>query len=235
MLDALSGGDEVVAELCRELNFAAVERGSGLVDSLCAAFTKVREEGLDPASLAIGDERTARAAFEQAVGQLQRAAGEASAADLAHGKGKYAEAISLAQAALEGMTFENFLEPGRWLRLADAVASYRVPPKGAHKESLQALKHGAVGADKQPGLRDFYAGVLVVKHEQAFRTLLGSLEARHRDGAAQARGARLLRAAHPHPRPAPRSPDRPQGGPGADARRCSSTSSRTRTGCSSSW
>ncbi len=178
VLEALERGDADVADLCRDMRFTAQGRAEGLVEALCAVFTRVREEGLSASRLPISDEREALQDFQRAVAQLDEQILTALAAD-ERGKRAFGEVLGRCARAVVGMTFENFLEPGRWPALKAAIASS--PNLGRQKEEIKRVKFLAVGKDKEVvGLHGHYAACAVSKQERAFRALLVELSSRHR-------------------------------------------------------
>ncbi len=178
VLDALEAGNEAVADLCRDMRFTGQGRAEGLVEALCAVFTRVREEGLSAGRLPISDEREARRDFAGAVAQLREQLLTALTAD-DRGKRSFGEVLGRCARAVEGMTFENFFEPARWPALKAAIASS--PNLGRQREEIKRVKFLAVGKDKElVGLHGYYAACAVSQQECAFRELLVELSVRHR-------------------------------------------------------
>ena len=155
VLGALERGDSAVVDLCREYDFAG-GRAGGVVSWLARAWARIREEGLDPRLVPVGDEQRTREAFEGQLAEIRRL--------LIHGRGpKVADKVGFALQALDGMTAENAHERNRLFSLEAALdTKYDAlrPAKEATKE-----------------LRSLYGAWRVAPYEQTVRQLLVQLEA----------------------------------------------------------
>jgi len=183
VLEALELEDAGVVELCRELNFAGRGRAPGLVDHLCSTFAKIRDEGLSPEAVAISDPQSARDDFERALARVRGCLAQAIAVNRSD-RGALGPLLSACQRALDGMTLESFLEPGRFPALRDAILGEGnlAKKRNGLADAYRALKQEALGggSNGKLGLRDHYAGCLAVPHERALRSLLVGLQKRHR-------------------------------------------------------
>jgi ATP-dependent exoDNAse (exonuclease V) beta subunit len=181
VLDALERGEPEVADLCRELGFAARGRVPGVVGSLCEVMVKLREEGTDAASVAITHPDEARRDFEAALERVKAACAQASALDAR--LPKFHGVLASCRRALDGMRFETFLHPDRFpaLRAALEEDPRLVRQQNELGEALKDLKWSALGHEKtHVGLLEHHAACEVVRHEGAFRRLLSELSDRHR-------------------------------------------------------
>lgn len=182
VLDALEAEAPGVVDLCRELPFSGQGRADGVVAYLCHVFTRLREEGQSPASVAISDAAEARHDFEAALAKFREQVHAAIAIDERAGR-KFGDVLLRCARALEGMDATNFLEPGRWPAIRTAVASS--PNLGRQKNGIQHVKALALGKKEKSGehilgLDAWFAACTVAKQEAAFRSLLEDLQARYR-------------------------------------------------------
>ncbi len=173
-------GDDAVSDLCRDLRFVGAGRAEGLVDHLCTVFTRVREEGMRPTSVGVGDFDQAKAEFDAAVKRYAVAVQVAIEAD-ASGKKRYGEVLTRIARAADGLTFDNFLDPLRWPLIRDTLRAEKGLSHAA--KDIKPAKFGALGKkDKEAnevGLCGRYAACLAARQEGAIRELLSRLEARH--------------------------------------------------------
>jgi len=183
VLSALEREEPSVVELCRELQFRGQGRFTGLVDLLCQVYGKAREEGLDPELIPITDETAARDDFQRGLKDFRQALSAAIAAD-AGAERKFSHVLSVCQKASDGLSFENFLEEGRYPAVASALAAEKNLNKQRKEPLASALKDvsrlGKGGKDAV-GLRDLYAAARVAPHERAFRSLLARMRQAHRE------------------------------------------------------
>ncbi len=154
VLGALEDGDSSVVDLCREYDFAG-GRAGGLVSWLGRAWARIREEGLDPRLVAVGDVARAREAFDGQVAEVRRLL-------LAAQSPKTADKIRHALAALEGMTADNANEESRLATLAKTLGP-----------TVQLLKPAKEATHE---LRALYGAWRVAPHEETVRALLEKLE-----------------------------------------------------------
>ncbi|MFL5320620.1 MAG: UvrD-helicase domain-containing protein [Myxococcaceae bacterium] len=182
VLAAIEAGDPHLSDLCRELNFSGAGRALGLVDLLTEKFAKIREEGVDPAQVAITDGRQARREFDQALASMNVALQEARAGE-ARKKTNWGPTLEDVARVLPKLTFENFHEPRGYPALRQAFGHLGVPGKGDNKEAIKALKYGCLGPKDSGviGLNALHATCTVEAYENAFRTLLCELRDRHRE------------------------------------------------------
>ncbi len=185
VLDAVEAGEDPVVDLCRELNFTGEGRVSGLVEYLCQVFAKVREEGISPLDISITPERGARADFDEARLELEQLVSSALSVlppNLTH---RFGPVLRECREALDGMSFDNFLEPNRFPRLRRAALADRtmVNQTGAIGELLKQVKWRILGHREKAiqGLGERYGACIVVPHERAFIGLLARLQERHRE------------------------------------------------------
>ena len=182
VLDALERREPEVVDLCRELGFSARGRVLGMVGALGDVLVKLREEGLSADQVAITRKEEARAAFDAALERVREAASRA--ASLEGPRGRFFPCVSACLRALDGMKYETFLHADRWPALRAAIEAERTIANQRNElgEALKDLKWNALGRDRPmlKGLLEHYAAVDVVRHEAAFRRLLGELQDRHR-------------------------------------------------------
>lgn len=182
VLAALEREEPEVMDLCRELGFAARGRVVGVVGSLCEVLVKLREEGMDAASVPITHPDEARRAFEEALERVRAACAEASALDAR--LPKFHGVLASCRRALDGMRFDTFLHPDRFPALRSALEEdpRLTRQQNGLGDALKALKWNAVGHEKtHVGLLEHYAACEVVRHEGAFRHLLSGLSDRYRE------------------------------------------------------
>ena len=174
VLAALEAEEQPIVELCREQSFSSEGRHRGLVEHLCNVFGRIREEGLEPAAVAVTDPEHALRAF--AVG-LEVAAQELDDAILAlsPAQQRFVLPLSELKQRLAGLTVENFLQPARFPRMRELAQDLK-GIKGEAGENLKRVR-ARMGRDKgSQGLGELYGGWAVAPHERAFRDLLGRLQ-----------------------------------------------------------
>jgi ATP-dependent helicase/nuclease subunit A len=155
VLGALERDDAAVVDLCREYDFAGGWTG-GLVSWLARAWARIREEGLDPRLVAVGDEPRARAAFESQLVDIRRMLQSARSP-------KTEDKVRYALQALEGMTVDNAHEKSRLFAL-EATLETRI----------RALDEAKLATRAAMAL---YGAWRVAPYEQTVRQLLVQLEA----------------------------------------------------------
>jgi ATP-dependent exoDNAse (exonuclease V) beta subunit len=155
VLGALEAGDSAVADLCREYDFAG-GRWGGLVTWLTRTWARIREEGLDPQLVAVGDERRAKEAFDRQCEELR------GILKSAHSP-KTADKVRYALERLDGMTTENAHERERLAKLEMTVDA-KFPALRPAKEAVKEL-------------RARYGAWRVAPYEETVRRLLGDLQA----------------------------------------------------------
>lgn len=183
VLAGLEREDPLLVELCRELQFRGLGNAAGLVDLLCQVYAKTREEGLDPELVPVTDEKTARAEFDDGLKRFRQVLGEASAADVASER-KFSGVLSGCARAVEGMSFDNFLEDSHYPALASVVLGDKNLTRQRKEPLASALKelsHMVKPGSGEVGLREWHAAARVAPHEKTFRALLGRLRTVHRE------------------------------------------------------
>ena len=180
ILEALQRGEPGVEELCRDMDFQGDGQFRvGLVDFLCRVFTRLREEGQSPSKIAIGDAERARAEFDRAARAFAAAVEEATDEDRRKAR-RFLGVLQRCGRAVDGMTAENFLEPGRWPEIREALDSDDGLARHAHMRPVDRSAHG-YNKGEEIGLVEHYAAIVACRQEVAFRRLLVALQARHRE------------------------------------------------------
>jgi ATP-dependent helicase/nuclease subunit A len=177
VLEALQQGNAEVETLCREWGYEAPGRGEGVVDALVSTLTRLREEGRAAAGVPVTRTDEARARFEAGLARARAAWAEARAAlESRRQPSAWGEVLQALAGPLADLGEETFLSPGGFARVRDALKGARVPPSGAHKEAVAALKDAVLGTDERPGLEVLHAGLFAEPQERAFAGLLAQLE-----------------------------------------------------------
>jgi ATP-dependent helicase/nuclease subunit A len=171
VLEALERGDPLVTDLCRELGFSPGTRAGSLVGALCGVLTKLREDGVDAASLDIDDAERAQVAFDEAVARARGYAEQCRAAAVGRHAAK-AGAVVECLRVLKQLDVESYPAQRKELERAAVQLPSREPFKD--------LKFAVMGKNGGVGLRELFAGWAIVPHQAAFRGLVGDLAARHR-------------------------------------------------------
>jgi ATP-dependent exoDNAse (exonuclease V) beta subunit len=157
-IGAVEKNDPHMSELVREWNLNGEWGAAG---NLAAVFTRMREEGETPASIALAEPSVARAEFQEA---LRRCGPALDSFELEIARARrldWQERVDTCRRALDGLTLENATE--RLALAAEAV-------KGGKFTKLR---------DVVIPLRRAVAGVRVLPYERAFRALLEELAAEH--------------------------------------------------------
>jgi ATP-dependent helicase/nuclease subunit A len=158
IIAAIERGDPQVCELVRRWNLS---REWGAASNLTAAFTRMREEGETPQSIALGDPEAAYADFEAALARC-RPALQSFEQDIARShRVDWQERVDTCRRALEGFTLET--APERLALAAQAV-------KGQKFTKLREVVLR---------LRESVESLRVLPFEDAFRALLGELQTEH--------------------------------------------------------
>ena len=177
VIRSLEARDEIVTLLVRAWGFDSAD---SLVDSLVRVLNQIREEGIAPERLPLSNQAESHAAFDDAVCHSRHLLAEAVEADQSW-KGRFADFLSACKTPLESLTFENFLNPEKFVLLRKLIQG-EVNLPHQRGDSGNALKAFASSVDTQkpsqvPNLKDFYLGCIAEPQEHAFRGLLVKLNA----------------------------------------------------------
>jgi ATP-dependent exoDNAse (exonuclease V) beta subunit len=174
VLDALDAGDAGVAALVEEVDFGGRGDGFGLYAALLGVHTRVREDGVDPLLLPIGDATLLRSQFDEALARARALAGDAVGLEAAEGRGLGAE-VSELRRLVEGATWESFTAQAERV---DAFFAREPKIKKVRKDLGECVKALRLALEEALGL---HAAASSVPFEATFRTLLAKLARAHEE------------------------------------------------------
>ncbi len=183
VLDELEANEADTVALCADLGFSGSGFALGLVEFLGAVYGKVREEGLEPKSIAISDEAEARLQLASAIKEYRRVWAEARNADL--DEKKFKDALDELGPLVDRLDAETLISSGTLDAIAAVFGRYKslLSRRGAAKDAVKELKYRVTGGGKEfklPTLYEHHAAIQAAQRERTFRRLLVGLEVRHR-------------------------------------------------------
>ena len=187
ILAALDAGDSSVAELVAELGFGDQGSGTGLVAELVTLLSRVREEGLDAASLGIETAESIGARFAAAVRDLGGELLEIRASD---GRGILAATCAGIEALLPALTPQALWDPATRAALQEALdlgeraveeeaRSRRPAGTRSPGPPFKRLKKRLLAGDDPLSLLSLAAAARAAPFEHTVRRLLGELQRVH--------------------------------------------------------
>jgi ATP-dependent exoDNAse (exonuclease V) beta subunit len=173
VLEALERGDPEVTALCEQVEFGGVDDIRGLLGSLISVYTRLREDGVEPTGVPVGDAARLRVEFEESLAQLKGLARDAVALEAEERRGLSAPAQELKR-LVESATWDSYPE-----KLGEVRSVLRRQPQllKTRKEfgaCVKALKDGLEGA---AGL---HTAAVAAPFERTFLRLLGEVAGEHR-------------------------------------------------------